>query len=423
MKKILILMYIFIFSIYAVPFGENEAEKTTDSSITVPANETKTLRIAFAGDIMCHKWQLRGAYDDKIGKYDFNNSFSEIGKYIEDSDVAIANFETTLAGDKKKYRYYPTFNSPDSFADAVKNMGIDIVTTANNHSLDSGTAGIKRTLDILDKAGLEHTGTFRTEEESNNVFYKEVNGITFSILNYTYGTNGISLPTSSAFMVNYIDKEKIKNDLNKAKEINPDIIIVYVHFGAEYETFPNDKQRETAMFLKENGADMVIGSHPHVVQPFEMDKENGKETFIVYSLGNFISSQRTLPRDAGVIAYVNVSKTGDEKIQIDEVSFVPTWVHAKRKGEEKYNMTVLPAGITSFSSIELREEDKARMTAIENEMPGHITGVVNIEKNMKNEYVFYERKPLNLVDLKARDKETTSSAVTIHGSLQNQVIF
>ena len=237
-----------------------ENTKDTELVIDIPKKEDITINMSVIGDIMCHNSQYQDAFNGST--YDFSYVFSDIKDYISNADIAIGNLE-------RGYSNYPTFNTPEQLAYNLKDFGIDVVSTANNHCMDTGYKGLVSTLNYLDDAGISHTGTSRSSEEQNTVLIKDVNGIKIAFLSFTYGTNGIPVPSDKGYSVNLIDKDLIKKQLNLAISQNPDLICVSMHWGVEYQTIPNAEQKELADFLFNNGADIIIGNHPHVLQNFE----------------------------------------------------------------------------------------------------------------------------------------------------------
>lgn len=200
--------------------------------------------------------------------------------------------ETTFAGEARGYDGYPRFNSPTELGVAIKNIGIDVVSTANNHSMDTNESGVIATLDELDKIGLSHTGTYRSKEEQDKILIKEVNGIKIAFLSFTYGTNGIPVPSGKSYLVNLIDEDLMLKQINLAKKEKPDIICVSMHWGIEYSQKQSKEQEKQAEFLFKNGVDIIIGNHAHVVEPMEkrtITLEDGteKEVFVVYALRKF----------------------------------------------------------------------------------------------------------------------------------------
>jgi poly-gamma-glutamate synthesis protein (capsule biosynthesis protein) len=278
--------------------------------------DTSRLKIIFAGDLMGHDGQIKSAWDDKTKCYHYDTCFSLIKDLVSSADIALLNLEVTLAGEP--FKGYPQFSSPDEVAIAAKNAGFDVFITANNHSLDGGKKGIERTIDILDKNGIIRTGTFR-DSVQRAVEYPliiEKNNIRLAILNYTYGTNGLVVRPPN--IVNYIDTAGIINDIAKARRADPDFVIITLHWGLEYERTENKQQRNLADFLIKNGADAIIGSHPHVIQPVRKYFNNPDDTshynLVVYSLGNFISNQGDRYRDGGLMVEVELEKTGKTKV-------------------------------------------------------------------------------------------------------------
>src|SRR5699024_10339936 len=293
--------------------------------------------IAAIGDIMFHGDQLKSAYNSSDNSYDFKPMFADVKPLLTDPDMTIANFETTLAGASHGYSGFPLFNSPDEVADAILDSGVDILTTANNHSLDTNSDGVKRTVNVLREKGFQTVGTY-AEEPSSRVLVHEVNDITFGILSYTESTNGLGdqySPDELDAMINLMTKENIERDINDAKRLDVDFIISFMHWGEEYMSEPNDKQLEYAQFMAENGVDLILGSHPHVIQKTDTIKTEEHETFVIYSMGNFISNQRaeTLGEnfartEDGIIIYFNIEKDhGLDETRITAVDFIPTWVY------------------------------------------------------------------------------------------------
>lgn len=285
-----------------------------------------TLSLLFMGDIMGHQPQIDGAFNPQTQKYDYRPVFDKIKPHFLQNDYAIGNLEVTLAG--KPYKGYPQFSSPDELAVACRNAGINVLVTANNHSCDGGKKGIVRTLEVLDFLTIAHTGTFRdTEEfEHKNLLKLSANGISIGILNYTYGTNGLSIPQPT--VVNQIDFEKMKLDIEKALNEDIDKLIIFIHWGDEYKNLQSKTQEQVAEFLFKNGADVIIGSHPHVLQPmvYTPKTDTQKERLVVYSLGNFVSNQRTSPRDGGAM-YELVFERKDNEVLIKNHGYHLIWVN------------------------------------------------------------------------------------------------
>jgi len=296
--------------------------------------QTDTLRLVFAGDIMGHTPQIQSAATGK-GQYDYTPCFRYIKPIIEQADLAIGNLELTLPG-KPPYTGYPMFRSPDALAQALKDAGFDLLVTANNHSNDSRGAGVVSTLETLHKLGFQQTGTFKDQRDRSTRYplmvYK--NGFKIAMLNYTYDTNGI--PNEPPTVVNLIDTALMQADLAEARARKPHYIIAVMHWGLEYQLKENAEQQRIARFLIKNGADMVIGAHPHVVQPIRKERvrmSNGseKEALVVYSMGNFISNQRQPNTDGGILFQVDLLKTkGSPEVRVGRHGHIPVWRYIHR---------------------------------------------------------------------------------------------
>jgi len=336
MKKIfisIVLILSFTSGIFYCVYSDKN-EKITSSSQNNDTLRIDTIWISAVGDLMCHGAQLEDARKSD-GSYDFNHMFSLVKPILSEVDLAFGNFETVLAGADKKFTGYPTFNTPDEYAVALKEAGFDVLTTANNHCLDRGFYGISRTIEILENLGFYRTGTFASEEESNQILIVNIKGIRLGVLAYTYGTNGINPPAGKQYCVAYINTTKMKEDIIAAKKLGVDKIIVCIHWGEEYQRNPNANQKKIAKELFETGVDIIFGSHPHVIQPMEVKTvvgENGKEkkVFIIYSMGNFISNQRKRYTDSGVIVRLRLIKNNNTgETTIDKIDYIPTYVSVK----------------------------------------------------------------------------------------------
>jgi hypothetical protein len=238
----------------------------------------------------------------------------------------LSHFEVTLAG--PPYKGYPQFSSPAALAAACRDAGIDCFVTANNHSADRGNKGILSTIYRLDSLGIPHTGTFADLEsrEKQQPLILNKNGISIALLNYTYGTNGITV--AKPVIVNMLDKELITKDIETAKALKPDAVILFLHWGTEYDTIPSAVQTELAEYFFSKGVDLVIGSHPHVLQKMVWYRNASlyKNKAVVYSLGNFISNQRKPKTDGGTMVRIEMTKTA-EGINITDAGYYLTWVY------------------------------------------------------------------------------------------------
>jgi poly-gamma-glutamate capsule biosynthesis protein CapA/YwtB (metallophosphatase superfamily) len=346
-----------------------------DLSFAGSEQDTNRLSILFAGDIMGHDTQINAAFYPDSGKYDYQFCFSFLKPFIQNADIAIGNLEVTLAGEP--YKGYPQFSSPDELADALKESGFDILVNANNHALDRGKEGLERTIEITGHKGLIMTGTFESEEarEIRYPLIVEKNNILLAILNYTYGTNG--LVSSSPNIINYIDTSIIHDDIMKARKVNPDFIIACIHWGNEYQRDPDETQRAIARFLIKEGVNAIIGSHPHVIQPVEV-QYNGPDSsdrrLIVYSLGNFISNQRERYRDGGIMIRMELTKT--QKTIITDYSYLPVWVH-KPVINENTRFRLIPADLPDRKNdiLKLTKEEMEKLDQFYNDTRTHLSNV------------------------------------------------
>ncbi len=348
-------------------------------TVSFSSGDTNTLKILFAGDIMGHDAQIQGAFVDSTKSYNYEPTFRYVKPYLRQADLAIGNLEVTLAG--PPYKGYPQFSSPDNLALEAKNAGFQILLTANNHSLDRGSKGFDRTLNMLDSFNIIHTGTFRNEEEREKTYplIVEKNNITLALLNYTYGTNGLKI--APPYIVNYIDTAQIRIDLEKAAFADPDYTIVTIHWGKEYERTQNKRQEQFAGFILKHGADAIIGSHPHVVQPVIFYKNQEDTTIVnpvVYSLGNFVSNQRAQYKDGGIIVELNLSKR-NALTRLDSMFYMPCWVY--RQDAEKSTFFILPAGyyFGNETEFELSDNDKYKLRRFYKDTVSHLTTVREID--------------------------------------------
>ncbi len=296
------------------------------------ANQKDTsISLFFVGDMMGHQSMIDAAKINAEDRYDYTSWFQFLSPYLILQDYAVANLEVTLGG--SPYSGYPQFSSPDSYAEAIQTAGFDFLITANNHSQDKGQKGLERTIDVLDQLKMDHTGTFKTQNDrdKNYPFIKIIKGKKLAFLNYTYGTNGLEVKLPN--IVNKIDTLQISKDLLKAKELSADFIIVTLHWGAEYERNYNSTQKNLAQWLCDNGTDAIIGMHPHVIQGMEiMHPSNNKlkNIPVAYSLGNCISSQRDQYKDGGIGVGLTLAIVND-KLVFSDWSYLPFWVQVGNK--------------------------------------------------------------------------------------------
>ncbi len=344
------------FNIPSVKIANSEIMNNINSEIVAPSEiKSTTFTLTALGDILCHNTQYWDAYNSSTDEYDFSYVFDDIKSYTSAGDITIANLETSFAGKDVGYSNYPTFNSPDSLATALKGIGIDIISTAGNHALDKGFSGLCKTIDVLDSNGIEHLGTYKSEDDQKKLLFKNIKGLNVAFINYTYGTNGIPVPDGKEFCINLIDKNLIKKQIEQARNEDADIIIACMHWGTEYQTSPNDEQKELSDFLFKNGVDIILGNHPHVLEPMEkrtvtLDDGTTKECFVIYALGNFTADQRETITRNSIILNLAVTFT-DGKLSIDKANYIPIYMYNNpNKSSKKFKVLDIEKTISNYES-------------------------------------------------------------------------
>ncbi len=329
---------------------------TVLTSMFTPAEDTVTLY--FGGDMMQHTPQIRYA-ETADGRHDYSECFAYVKDEISAADFAVCNLEVPLAG--PPYAGYPQFSAPDDYARGIRDAGFDIVMTANNHSMDRRVDGFLRTLAVLDSLGLDHFGTYRDSchRAVTHPLVIEKHNLRIALIGYTYGTNG--LPVTPPLVVNLIDRRQIQEDIRMARERRADVIIACMHWGVEYNTLPEQSERELAAWMFEQGVDHIIGAHPHVIQPIELSidtietdacdslafmRNNVRKHLVVYSLGNYVSNQSpaTMGRDmtdGGAGVTLKLTKSG-----LADCSYTLHWV-SRPQVSGNANYRIYPAYVDS----------------------------------------------------------------------------
>jgi poly-gamma-glutamate capsule biosynthesis protein CapA/YwtB (metallophosphatase superfamily) len=332
-----------------------------------PEDQSDTLRftISSVGDIMVHQTQLT-AQKNSDGSYSFVNNFVSMKPLLSFADISIGNLETTFAGEKKGYSAYPMFNSPDALSDAIKFSGINLVVTTNNHTFDHGGSALIRTIEVLEKTGLEYVGTRKSTNDKNYVV-RNVNGIKVGVTAYTYESgkknglktiNGLLVSKEFEGLINSYNPYKPENDIKEMQEVvnsmkndSAEFIVFVMHWGDEYKKYPNNSQQFMAEQLNLLGVDLIFGSHPHVVQPvdFILNDSTGQLTFVAYSMGNFISNQRfetmqNYATEDGLFIGAEVVKVSGQKPFIQKIFYEPTWVN-RYLSNGRYYYEVIPTNV------------------------------------------------------------------------------
>ncbi|WP_100011722.1 CapA family protein [Lentibacillus sediminis] len=306
-----------------------------------PKAITRKITLTAVGDILIHD----RVYNDAAVKdgYDFLPMLERVRPFLNNTTITVANQETMIGGEEIGLSSYPSFNSPLEVGHALKDVGVDVVTIANNHTLDRGEPAIQQAIRNWEAMDMMYTGAFKNEKDSETLrIYQTDVGISVAFLAYTYGTNGIPVPDGKDYLVNLIDKEAMAQEITKAKD-EADVVVLSLHFGDEYEPMPNDRQKNLAQFAADQGVDVVLGHHPHVLQPLEwVEGKNGNKSFVAYSLGNFLSGQDEFYNQIGGVLKLTISQTtganGEEEIEVTKPKFMPTFVDFNNES----NYRVLP---------------------------------------------------------------------------------
>lgn len=339
-----------------------------------PEPEPSVVKLTLAGDLVMHS-QLNSEVLQPDGSYDYSLLFEDVEHYVSEADYALCCLEASMTG-TPPWTGYPMFTVPDDLAYSLKDVGFDLINMASNHSMDGWKAGIDRTLDVLDEAGLDHVGTYRTQaerDENNGILVKEINGVSFAFLDYTYGTNGIPVDGfeyavniyNHDYMTTLVDVnyDMLDADMAAARALGTDIIAVSVHWGAEYLTAANGYQRDLADYFFEQGADLVIGGHPHVPEPIEIREiENPDGTtrtgFLCYCLGNLLSCQTRQYTDLSAMVQLELTKdpvtgetelTGCEYVPMIMINLANYGVSASQAGWQR-RLWDIRAAIADYES-------------------------------------------------------------------------
>ena len=347
----------------SIPADDGSAEDDSgddlgDEPVAPPEPEPVTASIVVTGDILMHLPVIKSGFDGT--SYTFDPIFSYVEEYISGADYAVANLETTLAGTESGYHYsgYPRFNCPDAIVDAAKNIGFDMLLTANNHCNDTGTVGLKRTLEIVADRELASLGTVLSAEEDRYRIVS-INGIHVGMICYTYGqlgepssVNGLPIHSSMAANINIFDysqTDRLYSEMEayiaELRSLGADAVVLYIHWGDEYHIAHNARQAEIAQAMCDLGVDVIIGGHPHVLQPVDLltsATDPAHKTVCVYSTGNFISNQRIVEMDLktghtedGMLFSFTLEKTADGTVRLVGAELIPTWVHLKYEGNTR----------------------------------------------------------------------------------------
>lgn len=319
------------------------------------------IKLSFVGDLMCHSPQFSSARIT-TGSFDFKHVFQEIKNFLETSDATFGNLETVIAGSENKFTGYPAFNTPEEYLEALNYSGFDVLFTSNNHSFDRGKKGVFSTLSKIKEYGMIPVGTYFSKNDSDSSRILEIKGIKIGLLAYSYGLNTGLLNNKEDFLINIIDTNSIRSDIEKLNNNKPDLILIYYHFGEEYSRKPSSYQKQIVEKTFNYGADIIIGSHPHTIQPIELyTKQNGKlkKGLVAYSLGNFLSNQTWRYSDAGVILNMDITKSFiKDSLWISNINIIPTLVIKINSGHGSI-FKILPSDsslLKSFPKLLVKEQ-------------------------------------------------------------------
>lgn len=316
-----------------LPNAEN-GETSVDAGVLPPIR----IHLAAIGDIMAHEGTYEAA---KVGNtYDFDYMFADIAPFLSDADYLVGNLETTFAGRERGYSTYPNFNTPEQMGESLARvLGIDLVSLANNHTMDKGFAGLQSTIAFLDEYGIAHTGAYDSEEAEESLFITEINGAKVAFIAYTYGSNG---GKPKPYSIHITKKEALQEDAAAAREAGADYVIALLHWGNEYQRFASKEQRELSEWLFANTEiDLIIGNHAHVTQPIERFEvtyeERAKTGYVLYALGNFTSEQLFEYSNTGIIAdiYLVIDREDHRSSYVEEITYTPIFVDPNPKATGK----------------------------------------------------------------------------------------
>ncbi len=378
-----LIIFIFVVTVKSKGiFNQHQKEIEKDSLVTIS--------ISVVGDLMCHSPQFEYARVN-ADSFNFNPEFDSIKPYLKSSDFVFGNLETVAAGTTKNYSGYPAFNTPDDFIRAIQAAGFTMLMTSNNHAFDRGANGVLRTISVIKNSGLDYDGTFTSERDRDSIRIFNLKGIKVAFLAYTYGVNMNNVPKAKSYLINLIDTTLIKRDIDAARNDGDEVVLVYYHFGTQYRRMPDEFQKQIVDKTIQYGADIIIGSHPHVIEPVNFFKTNHAKLdsgFVAYSLGNFVSNQRWRYADGGMVLKIFLTKNfKTDSIFISKVAYLPTWVF-KGIVNGKNEFIILPAQEASKQDYPsfLTSNDRQKMEqAFEDtkEMMTRSSGRVQIDSKIK----------------------------------------
>jgi poly-gamma-glutamate capsule biosynthesis protein CapA/YwtB (metallophosphatase superfamily) len=350
--------------------GSSGTEATTEPIVDIT--------IASVGDIIIHQSILESAYNEQNGQYDFKKIFAPVAPYLSAADYTVCNLESRMAGGTVSAAGSLRFNAPYSLTDALTMAGVDLAATANNHSLDFGWLGLVRTLNRLDQAGIAHVGTNLSAKEKNTPFIVDIKGVKVAILNYTEFVNGdATVKGREPYAVNMLSVDAVAQEAQAARALGADVVVAMLHYGMEFSRTPTREQTlvsegsADAAGLLSRGVDVILGSHPHVVEPIvkvvQYSESESNDNYVAYSLGNFLTGQRWRYSDSGVIAYVHIQKQG-LKTRVTGMSYLPVYVQKSSGEATTYRILPVLPGLPPNTDIAITPAEATRMNQVWNEL-------------------------------------------------------
>lgn len=342
-KKILTILsaFLVIIAVVLTAAGMSINKKVQETNQKKAARDLQIKRekakvevsISMVGDVLMHNPTLKSGLQDD-GSYNYDHLFKNVKEQMKSADISLANQEVILGGTDLGISAYPAFNAPQELGDSLVKSGFNTILHATNHTLDKGQKGVDNTLTYWKEKHPETTvlGIHESQEERDQIYVFEKKGFKIAILNYTYGVNGNHIPEDRPYLVDLMDKSQMEKDIQKAKEL-ADYVIVCPHWGTEYVFEATEEQKEWTDFFLKQGVDLVIGTHPHVIEPVEWVEDGENKMLVFYSLGNFVSCQDKWYRMLGAMANVTLLKDADGNVTVTKYGVEPLVTHIANKSE------------------------------------------------------------------------------------------
>ena len=377
------LVVLLVFAVRACTSGSSDNSADDGASSDVVVEDTRP-RVSFVAvgdnvpnDVLGeYADSQKGTKDD--GEYDYSQLFSQIKPYVQAADLAYIDQETHVGGNELGVRGYPSFNTTDEMADAVVDAGFDLVASATNHSYDWGPYGaVEHSRGVWNALPVAFTGTATNEDEAANIPVVERNGMKFALLSYTYGLNGYAKGDIPDYYVNIYDEERLTDDVKRAHEV-ADVVVVAMHWGEENNSEPTDEEKRYAQLLADLGVDVVLGSHPHIIQPMTwLNGKQGKNTLVCYSLGNFIMQYDLPDRYENLEGMMSCDfvKSDDGTISIENVKWTPLVYHGESSEYAVWAVKDYSDALASRNPCFVKEKDP--MTWMREESERIVNGLGN----------------------------------------------